>query len=410
MNLGVFAWKSLRRSPIRTAFKAISIGAITAIMLVWGCLNAGLGNLLEATATSFEIGEFQLHAPGYLSNPDIYATLDHAEAWQAALLKDGFLSAPRLYGSALGAAGSLSAGVQVRGLDLEREAHVTRIERFIGSGDWLTTTKPHGVVIGKLLARHLHLQPGQEMVLLAQAADGSLANTVFPVVGILKSVNSEIDNRAVYLQEAAFREFFLIEKGIHELAISRVDQNQPFTTAELRLRQLVAMPDLGNELKSWRQLKPLLAKILDLLAVSANFICIFIYLALGGLILNMTFMSIYDRRREFGTMQALGMGPGQMVLLILAEASWKSLLSAGVATFLGLPLAFYLAQTGLDLSLMVDHLSVSGINLEPIIYPQITVLNVIKPVAFMMLSQLLFSIFPGVEVAVMVPVEALSPH
>ena len=109
-------------------------------------------------------------------------------------------------------------------------------------------------------------------------------------------------------------------------------------------------------------------------------------------------------------MQALGMGPGQMVLLILAEAGWKSLLSAGVATLLGLPLAFYLARTGLDLSLMVDHLSVSGINLEPIIYPQITVINVIKPIAFMMSSQLLFAIFPGMEISAMVPVEALSPH
>jgi len=410
MNLGSFAWKNLGRTPRRTALKTFSIGSITAIMLNWGCLNSGLCDLLGQTATSFEIGEFQLHAPGYLANPDLYTTMPHAEAWQDTLTKHGFYSAPRLYGAALGAAASLSAGVQVRGLNLDREAQVTRIEHYVDVGSWLTPSKPTGVVLGKLLARHLKLQPGQELVLLSQAADGSLANSVFQVVGILKSVNSEIDNRAVYLQEASFRDFFLLEKGVHEVALSRIDRNGSFAAAELTLHQLAASPELTADLKSWRQLKPLLAKIIDLLAVSANFIFVFIYLALGGLILNMTFMAIYDRRREFGTMLALGMTPRQILMLIMAEAGWSSLLTAAVAAGIGLPVAFILARTGLDLSPLVDHLSVSGINLEPIIYPQITVMQTLKPIIFMMLSLLIFGIYPGLEVALMVPVQALSPR
>ena len=410
MNLGGFAWKSLGRNPLRTALKTSSIGAITAIMLIWGCLNAGLGDLLEQTATSFEIGEFQLHAPGYLANPDLYGTMQDTQPWQGTLSKYGFFSAPRLYGAALGAAASLSAGVQVRGLNLAREAQVTRIERYVDVGSWLTPSKPTGVVLGKLLARHLQLMPGQELVLLSQAADGSLANSLFQVVGILKSVNSEIDNRAVYVQEATFRDFFLLEKGVHEVALSRIDRNKPFAAAEFTLHQLAASSELSADLKSWRQLKPLLAKIIDLLGVSANFIFVFIYLALGGLILNMTFMTIYDRRREFGTMQALGMTPRQILMIIMAEAGWSSLITAAIAAGIGLPVAFILTRTGLDLSPLVDHLSVSGINLEPIIYPQITLMQTLKPIVFMMLSLLIFGIYPGLEVALMVPVQALSPR
>jgi len=277
-------------------------------------------------------------------------------------------------------------------------------------GSWLTPSKPTGVVLGKRLARHLQLMPGQELVLLSQAADGSLANSLFQVVGILKSVNSEIDNRAVYVQEATFRDFFLLEKGVHEVALSRIDRNKPFAAAEFTLHQLAASSELSADLKSWRQLKPLLAKIIDLLGVSANFIFVFIYLALGGLILNMTFMTIYDRRREFGTMQALGMTPRQILMIIMAEAGWSSLITAAIAAGIGLPVAFILTRTGLDLSPLVDHLSVSGINLEPIIYPQITLMQTLKPIVFMMLSLLIFGIYPGLEVALMVPVQALSPR
>jgi ABC-type lipoprotein release transport system permease subunit len=66
---------------------------------------------------------------------------------------------------------------------------VTQINKHISSGSWLDGKDLMGVVIGKKLSKMLDVGVGDEVIILSQSTDGSMANDLYRVRGILKSEN-----------------------------------------------------------------------------------------------------------------------------------------------------------------------------------------------------------------------------
>jgi len=67
----------------------------------------------------------------------------------------------------------------------DQEPKITTLNTQITQGHYLTAQVPKGVVIGDKLASTIGIDLGAEIVLLTQAADGSMGNDVYTVVGIL---------------------------------------------------------------------------------------------------------------------------------------------------------------------------------------------------------------------------------
>ena len=91
--------------------------------------------------------------------------------------------APRVYGYALLSAAHRSAGVELMGVVPDQEPRITTLNTQIAKGSYLTARLPKGVVIGDKLASTIGIELNSEIVLLTQAADGSMGNDVYTVVG-----------------------------------------------------------------------------------------------------------------------------------------------------------------------------------------------------------------------------------
>ncbi len=407
MNLPIFALRNLGRTPVKTGIKALALGLVTAIMIVWATLNAGLNDLLESAATSMESGEFQLHSPNYQTKASLYTTVDAPELLESQLTERGYATSLRLYGNALAATKESSSGIDIRAFDVEKEKKVTNIHTLVGLGQWLDPNSSSGVVLGKTLAKRLKVSLNDEIILVGQAADGSLANGVFFVRGILEPLSQSLDQRALYMTEKGFRDYFLLAQGVHEIAIKRPTLKMSYQIAKEDLKELTK----GRAaLQSWRQIKPVIAKTTDILDVSAIFVLIFIYLTLGSIILNTMLMTVYERIREFGTMAALGMTPVQMIRLVLFEALWLAIFSSITALTLGIPLAWWFSQHGFDLSLLMDQYALAGVTLKPIIFGRFSWSVMLKPPAFLVAALVVFSVYPGFDMARKKPVETLYDH
>lgn len=406
MNLTRFALKNLGRHPIRTALKALALGLAAASLVVWGSLTRGFTESLRASATSLELGELQLHHESYLTSQSPYDLLRDEDALLAQLRAAGYEAAPRAYGSVLAASGELSAGALLRGVDPAAEARSLAIADHLQTGTWISPATPKGVVIGKSLARKLRISPGSELVVLGQAMDGSLTSEVLVVTGVLKAVSKELDDRAVYLPLATFRELFQLPGGIHEIAV--VGRERALTDTDRARIETLTAGRPGTQAKTWRELKPLLARMLALLSVTVYFTMGFTYVALGGLILNTVFMTVYDRMREYGVMKAVGMLPSEVRFLILAEAAWLGLLAAGFAAVLGIPAARFLEANGLDLSSRMSNASFAGVHLEPLVRADLGFVQVLVPLAALLILTPLFALYPAAEAARLSPQEALQ--
>ena len=226
MNLFAVAFRNLFRSGQRTWIVILAMGFAGFIMIYYASLLEGFVKVTEKNAIGMDLGQFQIHAPSYREDPDLYKRItDYDEIMEKAVAL-GFKAAPRLYGFGLAASGESSAGIQLRGVDLVNEVQVTNLYQNLLQGKWLDEHFPNEVVIGRKLAKTLGVGIGDEIVVVSQAADGSMANDLYHVRGILKSVGEGIDRGGFLMTENSFRKLMAVYDGTHELTLIHPDASQ----------------------------------------------------------------------------------------------------------------------------------------------------------------------------------------
>jgi ABC-type lipoprotein release transport system permease subunit len=264
------------------------------IMILFAALMAGMLQTSERNAVAMNLGDIQIHAEGYRDDPDLYNRIDNTADLVNKLQQAGFHATQRIYGFGLAAAGSTSAGVQMRGVNLKNEATVTQVHKHVMQGQWLADSDPMGVVIGRKLARTLGVRPGDEVIIIGQATDGSMANDLYTVRGVLKSIGEEVDRAGFFMVERSFRELMVLPEGAHEIAVMRPDRSSDLESATAQVAALAR----GYETLNWRQLQPVIARLLDLADAQTIIMILITYVAVAMVILNAMLMSVFERIRE----------------------------------------------------------------------------------------------------------------
>ena len=362
-------------------------GLCRGIMIFYASLVEGWLGAMETNAISMEMGEMQIHARGYRTDPDLYTVIpDYPSVVQQAE-SFGLITSARLLGGGLAAAHENSTGVSIRGIDPETEKQVVLLQNHVFSGTWLTTTGSKQVVLGNQLARILDVQPGSEIVLVGQAADGSMANDLFTVQGVLKSVGQGIDRGGLIMGDKDFREFFALPEGVHEIVLKRTDSFIPLDQSVMELE--TAFSDL--EVLSWRQLQPTLAKLLDLSDVSMIIMLMITYAAVGMLTMNAMLMGVFERIPVFGVMKAVGFSGLRLFVLIFCETFVLVSMASLLAFVVGAPLSYTFEDHPIDFSFLLSESStIAGIAFEPQWYCVVTTNSVVMPLLFLFIIALLF--------------------
>jgi ABC-type lipoprotein release transport system permease subunit len=395
------AWRNIWRNRRRTAVTVAAMTVALWVMILYTGLLEGYFVGMERNILNLELGDVQVFARDFRDNPSLYARITNPDSVLDRVKALGFRASARLLGGGLAAAGESSAGVSFRGVDTNRDAEVSDIHKHLGRGEWLDGARPKEVVVGRRLAQTLGVEPGDELVALSQAADGSIANELYRVRGVLKGVSDATDRTGVFMTAEAFRDFFALQEGAHQLIIRR-PRGVEIAEAAQAIREIAA----GLDVQSWRELMPTIASMLD--SVRGLMIVVFfiIYLAIGILILNAMLMAVFERIREIGVLKALGFGPAWVLGLILAESG----LQTGLAVLLGLALSvpglWFLVEKGIDLG-SLGGMSVMGLAVDPV-WRAVVTLNTYKmPVLILVAIVSLAVLYPAAKAAVIRPVEAM---
>ena len=349
------AWRNLWRNRRRTFITMAAIAFGYAMLLFVACLMAGLRWQMIQNGTCLVMSQIQVHAPGYYPNRSLQKTLGGRQgtdvrALLATISADRRVSAvaPRVYGYALLSAAHRSAGVELMGVVPEQEPKITTLNTQIAKGSYLTAQLPKGVVIGDKLASTIGIELGSEIVLLTQAADGSMGNDVYSVVGILHTGLDAVDRGLVLMTLASLQDLLhLAPARIHEVGIklNHIDAATN-VAASLQVRLGKTLP---VRVMAWPELAPELANYVQFNhGVTVVLFFIFFLVAVIG-VMNTMLMAVFERTREFGMLMAVGMRPAQVIGLILTEAAGLGLASLLVGATLGVPLLWYLQVHGLDL-------------------------------------------------------------
>ncbi len=402
MNLFRYAWRNLWRNKRRTAITLAAVTLNTAILIASYGLMEGMVKHMVVSATNIMVGEAQIHARRYQDDLSFFKSIEDPESILKKATDHGMLAAPRSYGFGLVSVGTKSAGALFWGIDPVLEKKAFDLASHLLEGDFLEDHSSKGLVLGRKLALSLHASVGSEIIVVVQAADGSLGNDLYHVTGILKSVGDEIDRGAAIMHKNDFKELFVSGGRIHEIALNSKGKLTPE-----EVKNVFTLSDSSLDVKTWKELLPALADMVGIMdAAIAIFGAIF-FLAAGLGIMNTMLMATFDRIKEFGVLKAIGTSPLRIVGGMAAEAFVLTFVASVLGLIIGLAGAYYFQEVGIDTSIFAGGFSFSGIAWDPIWRAVINVKIIVVPIVVMCVICTLASLYPAILAARLDPVRAI---
>lgn len=400
--LPTLAWRNLWRHPRRTLMIlfAFAFGAWSMVVLA-GISRGSMEQQLDKAILSLT-GHVQLHAPGFRDDPVIehrMAAPDAALA-QALSAPDVVAWAGRVRVPAVIASERESAGVTLVGIEPARERGLSFIPEAVTEGRYLASPDDEGLLLGRRLAERLETGLGRRVVLMSQDVDNRVADRGFRVVGLFETQPRQMEESAVFIGRAAAQRMLRLGEAITEVAVMAEDRDR---LAPLVARLRAAAP--GLDVQPWTVLEPLLTLTQQVTDVVLLIWYAIVFAAMSFGLVNTLLMAVFERTREFGMFQALGMPPRHIVAQVLLE----SLVLLALALALGNLAAWGTIVAlggGIDLSSVAEGLEMVGV--APVIYPAWSARDAFYANALVIVLGLAASLYPAWRASREVPVQALT--
>lgn len=416
--------RNLARQRWRTGFTLAGIGVSVALMVWTLAFMEGWMDQMVVAATAVDTGQLEVQTAGWADKPRPYESFAVNDSLLELIQSVPGVAAasPRVELYGLVGHERRSQVARILGVDPDLETDATPIARGIRQGRWLgERPAPEGqgreVVVGSGLAKQLEVEPGAELVVFAEAADGSLGNDLLQVVGVVETGNSAIDRGAVYLHIADARFLAALEGRANAVLVSTVDPEQGIPVSDRLAARLGALRDPAGApaeavvVRSWQELIPSLYQVIAMSRSSYWMMYALIYLVAAVGILNTQRMSALERRREFGVLIAIGMRPRRLFRTLLVESVVLGFAGSVIGAILGGAVSWYHATAGLDLSLFTSQgqgFSYMGVAFTDRLYATLNVTSFVQPVAVMLLVAVLSGLWPAGTAARLKPAPTIA--
>ncbi len=407
-------WRNLGRNRKRTVLTALGLGVgyfAVVFMVGWA---EGVSTELVENATSLVSGQVEIHHIDYRPERSLYETIGGREGADVdAMLRtiqadpSVVAAAPRVYASGLVSSGEATSAGILLGVDPEREVALTRFLDPLVAGR-LPMTGRNEAVVGDEMARQLALSVGDELIVVAPGADGSMANDLYTVTGIFRTGLLEFDASTVVMPVVDLQTLVVLDPGrVHEIAVTTEDPSRAGVTAT-RLATALGAPERAVVVAPWTDLNPVLAQYVAL-ADSMYWIFIIIIFSVASFgIANTMLMATFERRREFAVMLALGASPRSVVGTVLYEAVAIGVIGLGLGTAVTVPLMAWFYAAPPDLAWLYGNVTLEGVLLTPTLRVGTNVPVWSWATIGLILTALVSALYPAVRAARVPPADTLS--
>ena len=408
------AWRNIWRNPRRTILTVLAIAFACVLLIFMLSFQFGSYDTMINASVKINTGHLQIQAPGYHQNKKMRLVIPDPAPLKQLLgsmpLVEAYTCRARAF--TLVSSDKRSYGAMVVGVEPETEEKVSTLASIVQKGDYLTHAPDDpnfsGALVGRLLARNLHVDVGDELTILGQGRDGSVAATVVKVQGIYGSGMDEFDRSAIHIPLATFQDVFFMEAAVHEIVVIG-DQLSSVQKIKNRLQNLVtASPDMIQEavVLDWDELMPGLRQAIRMDLVSGAIFYLILILVVAFSILNTFLMAILERTHEFGVMMAVGTRPDRLTRLVLTESAGMTLVGVGAGVVLGCLLTWYFQVHGIEIAGSSELLRQYGIPSR--LYPRLSFMSAsIGPLAVFVIT-LVSALYPALKIRRLKPVEAMN--
>ncbi len=395
------AWRNLWRNPRRTIITMLVVSVGLWSIIAFAALSLAWATSSRDTTLKLMTGEAQIHATGYRDDPTIAHRMPAPKGALADVLNSPEVAAyaERVRVGAIVQSEYRTLPVTLTGVVPRREREVSILPGRTMTGHYLTGPDDAGIVLGRNLARRLKTRVGKRVVILVQDVNGKLAERAFSVVGLFSS-SQEAEDEFAFTGIRAAQALTGAGDDFSEIALdSSADEALPKLIDELRR----AAPTL--DVQSWEALAPLAYAV-------STFFGDFVMMWLGMMvpliavgIVNTQLTAVFERRQEFGLLQALGMRPH----LVIVDVALESALLIAIGVLIGLAAAVATIAAfpnGIDLGFLGRGSEYLGAG--QILYPQIDLCEFVFYGVVVWALSMIATLWPAWRASRVSPVEAMA--
>lgn len=378
MKLVQTAWRNLWRNRGRTILSVTAIMVSTMIVCFVIGFEEGFINDMRTNVTWNLTGDVRVMDRRFVENERINPLqffIDDTQALASALEAHPrvTLVTPRSdFGVSIYRDGE-QIPARAIGLDFARSRTINRENTRLVSGRMPEPGLPE-VLVSAGLSSELGLEAGDRITTLTRTAIGGSNGRSFTISGVIALADTDLHNRLILMDWQLAGQYLRMGDNALQLQVFvREGAASDLSSVPGELRAYAARSGFDSEvldIRVWDTVNSMYS-FFRMAGLIYLFISSIFFLLASTVIFNTTMMSVLERRKEIGTLAALGMEKSRLHLLFLTESFWIALLGAVTGGLTGYLAVSLFGVIGFDFAAMGGG-SISGFSASQIIYPHLS--------------------------------------
>lgn len=389
------AWRNIWRNKRRTLITIASIMFALFFAIVMRGFQVGSYAKMKENAIESYSGYIQIHKKGYWDDKNINNIFEFDQQKINDLESDPRINVviPRLESFALASSGDATKGVAVMGISPEKENNMTKIKSYLQKGDFINADD-RSVLVAEELAKFLKININDTLVLFSSGYHGATAAGLFHVKGILKLPIPEMNRRTVYLSITEAQNFFSTGEQFTALAFD-VDNLDDVNNIEQELR--LSIDQENYEVMGWEVMNKELLQMIESDNAGGLIMIAILYMVIAFGILGTVLMMTNERIREFSMMISIGMQKKKLIMVVILELIFLTILGVIAGIIISLPLMIYFFYNPIKFTGEVVE-AMKDFNFEPIMPMSMDVQIFIYQAIVIMLISLIAMYYPILKI------------
>jgi putative ABC transport system permease protein len=358
----------------------------------------------ELSVTEGRTGEIQIHKKGYFDASELNLlsySIEHSSRLQDELEQiEGVKHvAGRIqFGGLLGKGDETAVMVFCRAVDITNEVKVCpRIKDNIIEGHFLTKDNANGAVIAGGLKKGIKASIGDLIIIVANTKDGYQNAIEVEIVGVVEEKAAQANARLVYLSIEKAQELLYMGDEVTEIVLNTSD-NSDLDALNDNLNQHLMRRGLQSN--TWVDVSAFFVGVMEKQNVIIFALCLIFYCIVICSITNTMMLTLFERKKEIGTMMAIGIKSRHVIQLIILESTIIGFIGSLMGILLSAVLIVILNKVGLSYQ---PPMGIESVTIYPLINPKFMLFSFLLGI----FSSIAGSIYPAKKILQVNPIDAL---
>lgn len=397
------AWRNLWRNHRRTLIMLMAIAIGVWAMIFMTALMRGMVDEMIRDGLNNLPGYVQIHHPEYLDDPSIENSLPAPGPELISALQSPEVTAwtSRVRVPAMISSERDSRGVTLLGVDPSGEISLGFDPASIVEGRFLEGPDDKGLVIGKKLLERLETRLGKRVVVMSQDPENNVADRGFRIVGVYKAKLASLEEAFIYAGRSSVQSLLSMDQQVSEIAI----RGQDYRNVDSLFQAVRKTAPPESEVLPWTELDSYMGMMMNVMDGFVLVWIVVIFLALSFGLVNTLMMAVFERVREIGLMQALGMKPSAILYQILLESVMLLALGLLIGNILAIATILPI-RDGIDISMVAEGMEMMGASST--LYPALKLNDLALANIVVIILGILTSLLPAWRASQYRPVEAIA--